>query len=106
MARKPRIALAGYAQHVVQRGNNRQATFFAEADYRYYLDCLVEASAKYDCALHAYVLMTNHVHLLVTPPQSPHCPTFDDRVARHDKPPHVAMNINSYTLDIHGIFPI
>jgi putative transposase len=70
MARKPRIALAGYAQHVVQRGNNRQATFFAEADYRYYLDCLAEASAKYDCALHAYVLMTNHVHLLVTPNQT------------------------------------
>lgn len=67
MARKPRFNLAEIPQHIVQRGNNRQATFFAEDDYRFYLDCLGEASTKYGSAIHAYVLITNHVHLLVTP---------------------------------------
>jgi putative transposase len=52
---------------VIQRGNNRQSVFFAETDYRYYRDTLQQAAARYDCAIHAYVLMTNHVHLLVTP---------------------------------------
>lgn len=69
MARKPRFNLAGLTQHVIQRGNNRQATFFAETDYGFYLDCLGEAAQQYGCALHAYVLMTNHVHLLATPGQ-------------------------------------
>jgi putative transposase len=55
------------AQHIIQRGNNRQAVFFAEADYRLYLDSLQQAATRYDCGVHAYVLMTNHVHLLVTP---------------------------------------
>ena len=67
MARLPRNLVPGLPQHVIQRGNNRQAVFFAEADYRYYLDALQQAAARYDCAIHAYVLMTNHVHLLVTP---------------------------------------
>jgi putative transposase len=67
MPRTPRLTLPDVPQHVVQRGNNRQATFFAAEDYRLYLDCLREAAAKYGCALHAYVLMTNHVHLLITP---------------------------------------
>jgi putative transposase len=66
MARKPRFNVVGNPQHVIQRGNNRQATFFAEEDYRFYLDSLRQAARKYDCAIHAYVLMTNHVHLLVT----------------------------------------
>lgn len=69
MARKPRFNVLGNPQHVIHRGNNRQATFFAEEDYRFYLDCLMEAARKYDCTIHAYVLMTNHVHLLVTPGQ-------------------------------------
>lgn len=67
MARKPRFALPGYPQHIVQRGNNRQGCFFEESDYRKYLDSLAEAAHKYECQVHAYVLMTNHVHLLVTP---------------------------------------
>ncbi|CAG0990183.1 hypothetical protein MTYP_02241 [Methylophilaceae bacterium] len=69
MARKPRLNIVGNPQHVIQRGNNRQATFFAEEDYRFYLDCLTEAAQKYAGDIHAYVLMTNHVHLLVTPDQ-------------------------------------
>jgi putative transposase len=51
----------------VQRGHNRHATFFAAADYCFYLHCLYQAAQKYGCLVHAYVLMTNHVHLLATP---------------------------------------
>ena len=67
MARLPRLNLPNIPQHVVQRGNNRQACFFAEQDYLVYLDKLKEYSKKYQVAVHAYVLMTNHVHLLMTP---------------------------------------
>jgi len=67
MPRKPRIHLPGLPQHVIQRGNNREPCFYAEADYRYYLQTLGEALTQHACGLHAYVLMTNHVHLLVTP---------------------------------------
>ena len=67
MARMPRYVVPGQPQHVIQRGNNRQAIFGAEADYRFYLDKLAEAANKHECDIHAYVLMTSHVHLLVTP---------------------------------------
>jgi putative transposase len=53
--------------HVVQRGNNRSACFFGDADRRFFLRCLDAAARRHGCAIHAYVLMTNHVHLLVTP---------------------------------------
>ena len=53
--------------HVVQRGNNRQACFFTDDDYRFYLGILGQELRRYQAALHAYVLMTNHVHLLMTP---------------------------------------
>ena len=67
MPRQPRIILPGHPVHIIQRGNNRSATFYADDDYRYYLESLEKAAKQYNCALHAYVLMTNHVHLLVTP---------------------------------------
>jgi putative transposase len=67
MARRPRLTIVGVPQHVIQRGNNRQATFFADEDYRLFLAYLSEAARKHDCSVHAYVLMTNHVHLLLTP---------------------------------------
>ena len=67
MPRKPRVYMAGVSCHVIQRGNNRQSCFFAEQDYQFYLECLNDACKKYKVALHAYVLMTNHVHLLMTP---------------------------------------
>ena len=67
MARLPRIALPSIPQHVIQRGNNRQACFYADDDYHYYLECLSAAIRKYQVSIHAYVLMTNHVHLLLTP---------------------------------------
>ena len=66
MARRARLLFAGVPQHLIQRGNNRQATFFAEEDYRSYLNWLLEAVKKYDCRIYAYVLMTNHVHLLAS----------------------------------------
>ncbi len=67
MARQPRIDLPGIAQHVVQRGNNRLPCFLDDADRRRYLTLLREALLATSCRLHAYVLMDNHVHLLVTP---------------------------------------
>ena len=66
MPRRPRIKLAGVPQHVVQRGINREPCFFAEEDYHCYLHWLHKSAADWHCAIHAYVLMTNHVHLLVT----------------------------------------
>jgi len=67
MPRPPRLELPGVPLHVIQRGNNRAACFFGEVDRRFYLQCLAKSAARTDCAIHAYVLMTNHVHLLVTP---------------------------------------
>lgn len=67
MARLPRYVLPGQPQHVIQRGNNREPIFCGEADYRFYLEKLGIACQKHACNLHAYVLMTNHVHLLITP---------------------------------------
>ncbi|MBK9160229.1 MAG: transposase [Nitrosomonadales bacterium] len=66
MPRRPRIKLADVPQHVVQRGINREPCFFAEEDYHCYLHWLKKSAADWHCAIHAYVLMTNHVHLLLT----------------------------------------
>ena len=67
MPRKPRFFVPDVPVHVVQRGNNRQACFFCATDYRNYLDWLSQYATECECRVHAYVLMTNHVHLLVTP---------------------------------------
>ena len=67
MARLPRLYFPGCVQHVIQRGNNREACFYDEADYKVYLSFLNDAAKKYQVAIHAFVLMTNHVHLLATP---------------------------------------
>lgn len=67
MPRRPRVHLDGIPLHIVQRGHNRQRCFFADADYHWYLRWLGEALEHCECSLHAYVLMTNHVHLLLTP---------------------------------------
>ena len=66
MPRRARVTLANIPLHLIQRGNNRQACFFADEDYRFYLDRLAECSTKYGVWIHAYVLMTNHVHLLLS----------------------------------------
>lgn len=69
MPRRPRLDLAGVPQHIIQRGNDRQPCFFTEADYLCYLAELRKISLHEGCQVHAYVLMTNHVHLLATPPR-------------------------------------
>lgn len=66
MPRRPRIQLAGLPMHLVQRGINREPCFFAEEDYHCYLHWLQKSAADWNCAIHAYVLMTNHVHLLIS----------------------------------------
>lgn len=69
MPRRARLAVAGIPWHIVQRGNNRSACFFCDEDYRYYLETLAQRAQRHDCAIHAYVLMTNHAHILLTPKQ-------------------------------------
>lgn len=66
MPRPPRVVLAGHTLHVIQRGNNRSACFVDDEDYACYLAALRYSSERARCPVHAYVLMTNHVHLLVT----------------------------------------
>lgn len=58
--------MAGMPYHVIQRGNNREACFYAAENYRHYLESLEEISQRYTVKVHAYVLMTGHVHLLLT----------------------------------------
>jgi putative transposase len=67
MPRRARLRIADLPLHLIQRGNNRSACFYADEDYALYLHHLEELSRKFCCAVHAYVLMTNHVHLLLTP---------------------------------------
>ena len=67
MARQPRYAVPGWPQHVIQRGNNRTPIFASDADYESYHAWLRRACDRYACRVHAYVLMGNHVHLLITP---------------------------------------
>jgi putative transposase len=67
MARLPRLTLPGYPHHIIQRGNNRQAIFASTADYEQLLGLLEEYAKKFRVAIHAYVLMSNHLHLLATP---------------------------------------
>ncbi len=70
MARRPRLMLPGVPLYLIQRGNNRQVCFVADEDFRFFLDWLQEYSGKTGRPIHAYVLMTNHVHLLVSSPSA------------------------------------
>ena len=82
MARLPRLTLPGYPHHIIQRGNNRQPIFAATADYQVLLDLLDENARKFEVAIHAYVLMTNHFHLLATPQTSDGLPQMMQAVGR------------------------
>jgi putative transposase len=82
MARLPRLTLPGYPHHVIQRGNNRQAIFLSSADYLVLLGLLEENAQKFGVALHAYVLMSNHFHLLVTPTSDEGLPQMMQAVGR------------------------
>jgi putative transposase len=82
MARLPRFFLPDTPQHVIQRGNDRQAIFDTLADRVFYKECLTFAARRHGVAVHAYVLMTNHVHLLVTPGAATSLPCTMQSVGR------------------------
>lgn len=67
MARLTRYVIPNQPQHIIQRGNNRQIIFASDADYQFFRDEMAEASKKHGLLIHAYVWMTNHIHLLATP---------------------------------------
>ncbi len=73
MPRQPRLILPGVAVHITQRGNNRAECFWRDGDYMLYLLHLRELADKLGCEVHAYCLMTNHVHMLLTPPSPEAC---------------------------------
>src|SRR4051812_11593046 len=66
MPRPPRVVLSGHTLHLIQRGNDRQPCFLDDEDRARYLAMLLYASQRAHCDIHAYVLMTNHAHLLIT----------------------------------------
>ena len=76
MARKRRIFIEDCPWHIWQRGVDRATTFHGPDDFRLYLGLLQELAPQFECAIHAYVLMTNHVHLLATPRTSSSCPSL------------------------------
>jgi len=82
MARLPRLTVPGYPHHVIQRGNNRQPIFSDRADYESLLSMLEENARKYGVAIHAYVLMSNHFHLLATPETAQSIPQMMQAVGR------------------------
>jgi putative transposase len=82
MARLPRLTVPGYPHHVIQRGNNRQPIFVDEADYRYLLELVETYARELKVAIHSYVLMSNHLHLLATPETRTGLPEMMQAVGR------------------------
>ena len=82
MARLPRLTLPGYPHHVIQRGNNRQPIFASHAHYEDLLGLLSENASRFGVAIHAYVLMSNHFHLLATPSSAEGLPQLMQAVGR------------------------
>jgi putative transposase len=82
MARLPRLTLADYPHHIIQRGNNRQAIFVDRQDFETMLGLLAESAQKFSVAIHAYVLMDNHFHLLATPATAEALPLMMQAVGR------------------------
>lgn len=82
MARLPRLTVPGYPHHIIQRGNNRQAIFSANADYELLLGLIDEHARKQQVAVHAYVLMSNHFHLLATPETEEGIPQMMQAIGR------------------------
>src|SRR5690554_4997647 len=86
MPRTARLVIPDFALHVIQRGHDRADCFFEEADYVDYLVALGTYAARFQCLVHAYCLMTNHVHLLVTPRENTGCALLMKHLAqRHAK---------------------
>lgn len=82
MARLPRLTVPGYPHHVIQRGNNRQPIFASDSDRERLLALLAEHAAEFGVAIHAYVLMGNHIHLLATPSTTEGLPKMMQAVGR------------------------
>lgn len=82
MARLPRLAVPGYPHHLIQRGNNRQAIVAVTGDYEMLLSLLADNASKFGVALHAYVVMSNHFHLLATPESAESIPAMMQAVGR------------------------
>ena len=82
MARLPRLTLPGYPHHIIQRGNNRQVIFIDQQDFETMLALLAESAQKFGVAVHAYVLMDNHFHLLATPSTAEALPLMMQAVGR------------------------
>ena len=82
MARLARVSAPGYPYHVIQRGNNRQRIFTCDADREFMRELLAENATRFDVAIHAYVLMDNHFHLLLTPDSSDGLPKMMQAVGR------------------------
>ena len=82
MARLPRLLIAGYPYHVIQRGNNRQPIFITTADRQWLLHLLTENALQFGVSVHAYVLMDNHFHLLATPQSADALPRMMQAVGR------------------------
>jgi putative transposase len=82
MARLPRLTVTGYPQHVILRGNNRQDIFRNTADYQRMLDLIEQHSREQGVEIHSYVLMTNHLHLLLTPQKDQALPKMMQAVGR------------------------
>lgn len=83
MPRTARFIVPGVTVHVVQRGHDRHSCFFDEDDYRAYLGYLSEFAVRFGCAIHAFCLMTNHVHLLMTPQADDSCARMMKNVGQH-----------------------
>jgi putative transposase len=83
MPRKPRFYVPGAPVHAIQRGHNQSAVFFNDLDYLEYLRCLKQAADSCGCKVHAYVLMTNHVHLLLTPERADSVACLFQSIGRH-----------------------
>jgi putative transposase len=82
MARLPRLTLPGYPHHIIQRGNNRQMIFADTQDFATMMALLAENAHKFAVAVHAYVLMDNHFHLLATPATAEALPLMMQAVGR------------------------
>lgn len=82
MARLPRLAVPGYPHHIIQRGNDRQAIFAGAANYQQFLALLEEHARAHQVAIHGYVLMGNHFHLLATPATEAGIPSLMQAIGR------------------------
>jgi len=82
MPRLPRFFVPGFPLHIIQRGNDRQPIFGVRADVRFFRGCLARAAREHRVAIHAYVFMTNHVHLLATPSLATSVPKMMQSIGR------------------------